>query len=158
MSLHFFSLPAFLSIVFSYARLNASERKLSALGGKLFHEQGEVVEVVLNGASFKSGELKFLADFPHLTDLSLEKSCARDQDWPSLPNSPSSNGSTFTAPKSETKAPITCPGPNLLSCSRSGKPRLPIKELLISRRRANSPTWVCGPTRLPTVALPTSQS
>ena len=80
MSLRFFCLPAFLSIVFTFAHLNGSERQVSALGGKLFHKKGEVVEVVLNGASLKSGELTFLADFPHLTDLSLEKTSVRDED------------------------------------------------------------------------------
>ena len=55
-------------------------QKVSALGGRLFHKKGEVVEVVLNGATFKSGGLNFLSDFPQLTDLSLEKTSASDKD------------------------------------------------------------------------------
>ena len=63
-----------------WAKEKNAQQKIADLGGRLFHKKGEVVEVVLNGTSFKSGELKFLTDFPHLTDLSLEKTSARDQD------------------------------------------------------------------------------
>ena len=70
----------FTSAAFAFAQLKSSEQKVADMGGRLFHKKGEVVEVVLNGASFKSGELKFLADFPHLTDLSLEKTSASEQD------------------------------------------------------------------------------
>jgi len=57
-----------------------AQQKVTDLGGRLFHKKSEVVEVVLNGAVFKSGELKFLADFPQITDLSLEKTSASDED------------------------------------------------------------------------------
>ena len=81
MSLRFPCLPTFfVSAVFSLAKLNGSEQKVKALGGRLFHKKGEVVEVVLNGAGLKPGGLKFLADFRQLTDLSLEKTSADDED------------------------------------------------------------------------------
>ena len=79
MSLRFSCLPTlFVSAVFSLTQLNGSEQKVKALGGRLFHKKGEVVEVVLNGAGFKPGGLKFLADFRQLTDLSLENTSADD--------------------------------------------------------------------------------
>ena len=37
----------FASAVFSFAHLNGPEQKVKALGGRLFHKKGEVVEVVL---------------------------------------------------------------------------------------------------------------
>ena len=81
MSLRFPCLPTFfVSAVFSLTQLNGSEQKVKALGGRLFHKKGEVVEVVLNGAGLKPGGLKFLAGFRQLTDLSLEKTSADDED------------------------------------------------------------------------------
>ena len=76
MSLRFPCLPTFfVSAVFSLTQLNGSEQKVKALGGRLFHKKGEVVEVVLNGAGLKPGGLKFLAGFRQLTDYSECRGC-----------------------------------------------------------------------------------
>ena len=79
-----------------WAKEKNAQQKVTDLGGRLFHKKSEVVEVVLNGASFKSGELKFLANFPQLTDLSLEKTSASDEDMVVVAKLPNLSGSTFT--------------------------------------------------------------
>ena len=113
----------FASAVFSFAHLNGPEQKVKALGGRLFHKKGEVVEVVLNGASFKRGELTFLADFPELTDLSLEKTSAGDEDMTIIAKLPKLEWLNLYRTEVGDEGFVTWHGRNPSNCSRSEKPK-----------------------------------